>query len=632
MTPGGRRLTASSTRDIKRLHEPPVRQRRARTRATLQLGTEPKEKRVITKVTRARLFDDLRSVAWWGDLEEIAFLSRLYDLHELPSTDSRREDAEGDILQHRVANDDWSDDWIFSDERFGLTTSDEHLLRFLCETIHPEVRADAAEVRRLAELINDHVRRDGWEIFIARTISEYPVFGWRKYEPATVDEHGGFADGQFVADRYEIVEFVAAGGMASVYRALDTQRGCRVALKLCPADAIDEDRLRFAREVRAMRRIAHPNVMPILDAHLTGATPFFVMPEASRRLDEQAERLRATPEEALLAFEAVCEGVIAIHDAGELHRDIKPKNILLLDGRWVVSDLGLAVFLERDSTILTRSSTVVGTEGYIPPELRARTRVPPTPSLDVFSLGIVLYELMTGADPAFVDEQRMKPALAAIVRRASARNPEVRYQTVRDLLEDVRSYRKSLSPDFSPDRRARVLGVREEQWTAELCRQYRQLFVTLDSEVAISVFDELSDENLATFAARYPGELEVILTHYREAMEDTFRGSHRHAFPYAETVARRMAAVIRTTKADATVVCALRCMIVASVDLWRFKALDRLFALIEGVADARLAQVVASALMQERARMRSAQSHKDPAHLHEAIAEVWALIGQSEKR
>ena len=93
----------------------------------------------ISEITRKDIFDAIRieKIGWWGRLEEGEFLSRLYDLSQLPSTDARYTDASGDIWKHRVANDDWEDDWVFSDDRFSLNRGDDEiLLRFLCETIH----------------------------------------------------------------------------------------------------------------------------------------------------------------------------------------------------------------------------------------------------------------------------------------------------------------------------------------------------------------------------------------------------------------------------------------------------------------------------------------------------------------
>lgn len=115
-------------------------------------------------------------VCWWGDIDETSFLSRLYDLGNMPSTDSRYDNAIGDIFQHRENNNDWEDDWIFYDDRFELQTSDSKLLKFLAETIHPEVRSDKREVTDIKDALNKLLEPDQYALKQHETISGKPVF------------------------------------------------------------------------------------------------------------------------------------------------------------------------------------------------------------------------------------------------------------------------------------------------------------------------------------------------------------------------------------------------------------------------------------------------------------------------
>jgi hypothetical protein len=132
----------------------------------------------ITEVTRAALLIEVfGEYTWYGRLSEIEFLDRLYDLDALPSTDSRFENARADIIQHRHANDDWDDDWIFSDSRFELETSDAKLLAFLAEMLHPAVRIDQDEVASIASVINRLLTPDGYELREVSTISGRAVYG-----------------------------------------------------------------------------------------------------------------------------------------------------------------------------------------------------------------------------------------------------------------------------------------------------------------------------------------------------------------------------------------------------------------------------------------------------------------------
>lgn len=133
----------------------------------------------ITSITRKDLFDAMvvERVNWAGTLEEPEFLARLYDLKSLHSMDSRFRDAAGDIWQHRINNYDWEDHWVFYDSRFNLINGDDEvLLRFLAETVHPIVRPDVTESKRLVQLYNEYLRNDGFEIVEKTRISSKPVY------------------------------------------------------------------------------------------------------------------------------------------------------------------------------------------------------------------------------------------------------------------------------------------------------------------------------------------------------------------------------------------------------------------------------------------------------------------------
>jgi hypothetical protein len=141
----------------------------------------------ISEVTRRNIFDEmtLLNIDWTGRFDEVHFLGRLFDLKSLPSTDHRFKDAGQDIWQHRVNNFDWQDDWVFYDHRFNLLYCEDSIfLRFLCETIHPVVRADLKEVEILLNIYNKHLNVDGFEIIEFVKISEKPVFKGKELSKA----------------------------------------------------------------------------------------------------------------------------------------------------------------------------------------------------------------------------------------------------------------------------------------------------------------------------------------------------------------------------------------------------------------------------------------------------------------
>ncbi len=140
----------------------------------------------ITEVTRRAIIDYLSvGTSWSGRLEEADFLSRMYDLTKMPSLDHRFSNARGDIWQHRTNNNDWPDEWVFTDPRFNiLWASDDELLKFLCETVHPVVRPDEEEAQIMVSTYNIHLRKDGWEK-VDRQIQEIKF----RLDTANTEEH-----------------------------------------------------------------------------------------------------------------------------------------------------------------------------------------------------------------------------------------------------------------------------------------------------------------------------------------------------------------------------------------------------------------------------------------------------------
>jgi hypothetical protein len=137
----------------------------------------------ISEVTRRAIVDlfGVSGIRWSSRLDDHEFLARLYDLTTLPSTDYRYRNAAQDIYQHRIRNADWDDDWIFYDPRFNLLhASDDHFLRFLCETVHPVVRTSSDDARNLARAYNKELAADGWQLVEIKQISGKPVFGAQK--------------------------------------------------------------------------------------------------------------------------------------------------------------------------------------------------------------------------------------------------------------------------------------------------------------------------------------------------------------------------------------------------------------------------------------------------------------------
>lgn len=143
---------------------------------------------LISEATRRDIFDSitLHQVAWAGRLEEPDFLARIFNLKEMPTNDGRFDNAYGDIWQHRVNNYDLPDDWVFSDPRFDLLHCDDNVfLKFLTETIHPNVRSDASEAANLCDEYNSHLKIDGFMLIEVKRLAGRPVYAWEQISNKT---------------------------------------------------------------------------------------------------------------------------------------------------------------------------------------------------------------------------------------------------------------------------------------------------------------------------------------------------------------------------------------------------------------------------------------------------------------
>lgn len=271
--------------------------------------------------------------------------------------------------------------------------------------------------------------------------------------------------GQLLDGRYRIEARIAVGGMATVYRAVDTRLDRVLALKVMhPALAVDAAFVeRFIREAKSVARLAHPNVVAVFDQGAQGAYVYLAMEYVAgcTLRDVLRERGALQPRAALDILEPVLAALGAAHRAGFVHRDMKPENVLIGDdGRVKVADFGLvrAVGTATDTT-----GSLLGTVSYLAPEQiehgTADTRS------DVYACGVVLYEMLTGAKPhtgenaAQVIYQHLNTdipapsavvpglpvALDSLVASATARNPEVRPYDAVLLLAEAREARAGLT-------------------------------------------------------------------------------------------------------------------------------------------------------------------------------------------
>ena len=258
--------------------------------------------------------------------------------------------------------------------------------------------------------------------------------------------------GELIDGRYEVEDLVGTGGMSSVYRARDSVLGRRVALKILHEHFSSDDEYveRFRREARAIARLNHPNIVTVIDRGDFEGRQFIVFEHVpGENLKDHVRRQGPLPvEEAVALTHQVARGLGFAHEHGIVHRDVKPQNVLLDEtGSPKVTDFGIARSLNPKDG-LTETGTLLGTSDYLSPEQATGRRV--DERSDQYSLGVLLYELLTGEVPYPADsimaaamrhlhdpvpsarERRpdVPPEVDAIIARAMAKDPRDRFPSM----------------------------------------------------------------------------------------------------------------------------------------------------------------------------------------------------------
>ena len=264
--------------------------------------------------------------------------------------------------------------------------------------------------------------------------------------------------GQKVNDRYEIIKSIGEGGMANVYLAKDTILERNVAIKVLRGDLENDEKFirRFQREARSVSDLSHPNIVEVYDVGEEEGQHYIVMEYIEGRTLKQLIQKRGalTVPEVIDIMTQLTDGLATAHEAYIIHRDIKPQNIMILDNGLIkITDFGIAMTL--NATQLTQTNSVMGSVHYLPPEQASGQTA--TAKSDIYSAGILMYELLTGTLPFRGDNaveialKQMKEKIPSIrkqnplipqsieniILKATAKNPKNRYDSIQEMHDDL---------------------------------------------------------------------------------------------------------------------------------------------------------------------------------------------------
>ena len=274
-----------------------------------------------------------------------------------------------------------------------------------------------------------------------------------------------------INERYEVIKSIGEGGMANVYLAKDTILDRDVAVKVLRGDLSNDDKFirRFEREALSVSKLSHPNIVEVYDVGEENEQHYIVMEYIDGKTLKQLlyKRNTLTVEEVIDIMTQLTDAIAHAHESYIIHRDIKPQNIMILDdGSIKVTDFGIAIAM--NATQLTQTNSVMGSVHYIPPEQANGKSA--TVKSDIYSIGIMMYELLTGSVPFKGDNaveiaiKHMKEKIPSIrkqnpsiyqsveniVLKATAKNPRNRYESARDMCNDLK---ECLNEEHKDDKR-----------------------------------------------------------------------------------------------------------------------------------------------------------------------------------
>jgi serine/threonine protein kinase/tetratricopeptide (TPR) repeat protein len=338
-------------------------------------------------------------------------------------------------------------------------------------------------------------------------------------------------------DKYEILSELGRGGMGVVFKARDTALNRVVAMKVLRdgEEASQEQIRRFQKEAESMGKIRHRLIVPIYDYGMKDNLHYFTMEFVSgRTLDEYIDRRAFTQAKCVRILKDLAEAIHAAHSVGIIHRDLKPSNIIVdEEGSPHIMDFGLAKDIDNTKSRLTRTGAMIGTPYYMSPE-QAKGEKRLTTAVDIYALGVILYEMLTGRVPFSGQNQaevyhkiihksfrpirelnpKISPELEIICSRLMMKAPVDRYQTAQDISEDLQRFMEH-----------RPIQAKKDSIFSKTYRVLRNHGTLIAILVAVLFFLVLGIYHLIQFLAEQTAEEEV--KRFSQKYTDTLKGQEK---------------------------------------------------------------------------------------------------------
>jgi len=338
--------------------------------------------------------------------------------------------------------------------------------------------------------------------------------------------------------KYQFGEKIGCGGFGEVFAGFRSDDGWLCAIKRLQQSADAQARQRFHREVRMQAQLRHDNIVPVVGYNLEDELPWFVMPRAFCNLRDHL-KVKKGIDQIWVVME-VAAGLEHAHSNGVIHRDLKPENVLLFESKEelyvAIGDFGLGRFSTRDSPSLTSTDIRMGTIEYMAPEQYTDAKHVDKRA-DIYSLGKITYELLTGEIPyPELEYSKLPTKFVYIVKKACETDREKRYQSVGEMVNDLNivTQKENLLTKPSEMIRDEVKAILEEQnFQASRVERLGRILMenTDDNEVLTGVLPRLPDPILERLVKDYISLLSTVLKVYDKAVSEAL------PFDYCDTVA-----------------------------------------------------------------------------------------------